>query len=142
MLRNAKRFIYVTVICTCFLPFMSPAVALFIGLTFSIVGLRHENIHKYTSKILQASIVLMGFGMSLSAVISSSKTGFLETIVSVTTVMIFGILLGKLLKVEKTSHYLLLRGQPFAEVVPLRRLLQYSIVKTTKTRLHLSWFLC
>jgi uncharacterized integral membrane protein (TIGR00698 family) len=89
---------------------MSPAIALFIGLLLSIFGLRHENIHKYASKILQASIVLMGFGMSLNAVISSSKTGFLETVVSVTTVMLRGILLGKLFKVEKNIALLIATG--------------------------------
>lgn len=110
--RKLKNYnwIYSIIICACFLPFISPAIALFIGLTLSFVGLRHENIHKNTSKILQASIVLMGFGMSLSAVISSSKTGFLETIVSVTTVMVLGILLGKLFKVEKNIALLIATG--------------------------------
>jgi len=89
---------------------MSPAIALFIGILLSILGLRHENIHKYASKILQASIVLMGFGMSLNAVISSSKTGFIETIISVTTVMLLGILLGKLFKVEKNIALLIATG--------------------------------
>ncbi|MBP7506233.1 MAG: putative sulfate exporter family transporter [Prolixibacteraceae bacterium] len=104
------NWLYSIIICACLLPFTSPAIALFIGLTLSVIGLRHENIHKYTSKILQASIVLMGFGMSLNAVISSSKTGFIETIVSVTTVMILGILLGKLLKVEKNITLLIASG--------------------------------
>lgn len=48
--------------------------------------------------------------MSLNAVISSSKTGFLETVVSVTTVMLLGILLGKLFKVEKNIALLIATG--------------------------------
>lgn len=104
------NWVYSIIICVCFLPFMSPAIALFIGLVLSIIGIRHENIQKFTSKILQASIVLMGFGMSLSAVISASKTGFIETVVSVTTVMTLGILLGKLLKVEKNISMLIATG--------------------------------
>jgi len=104
------NWLYSVIIAACFLPFISPAIALFIGLVFSFVGLRHENIHKYTSKILQASIVLMGFGMSLSAVISSSKTGFLETTISVTVVMTLGLLLGKLFKVEKNIALLIATG--------------------------------
>ena len=104
------NWLYSLIIAACFLPFISPAIALFIGLVFSFVGLRHENIHKYTSKILQVSIVLMGFGMSLSTVISSSKTGFLETIVSVTVVMSIGLLLGKLFKVEKNIALLIATG--------------------------------
>jgi uncharacterized integral membrane protein (TIGR00698 family) len=104
------NWLYSIIICASFLPFISPAIALFIGLALSISGIRHENIHKYTSKILQASIVLMGFGMSLGAVISSSKTGFVETVVSVTTVMLLGIMLGKLLKVEKNISLLIATG--------------------------------
>ncbi len=104
------NWLYSVVICACFLQFMSPAVALFIGLVFSLVGLRHDSIHKYTSKILQASIVLMGFGMSLATVISSSKTGFIETLISVTAVMLLGILLGKLFKVEKNITLLISAG--------------------------------
>lgn len=110
--KNLKHYnwLYSIIICACFLPFMSPAVALFIGLVLSVIGIKHENIHKYASKILQASIVLMGFGMSLSAVISSSKNGFRETIISVTAVMILGILLGKLFRVEKNISLLIATG--------------------------------
>lgn len=104
------NWLYSIIIGLCFLPFISPAIALFIGLVLSFVGLRHENIHKYTSKILQASIVLMGFGMSLSAVISASKTGFWETAISVIVVMVLGILLGKLFKVEKNIALLIATG--------------------------------
>jgi uncharacterized integral membrane protein (TIGR00698 family) len=107
---KSYNWLYSLIICCCFLPFMSPAIALFIGLVLSLIGIRHENIHKYTSKILQASIVLMGFGMSLNAVISASKTGFLITVVSVTTVMILGIFLGKLFKVEKNIALLIASG--------------------------------
>src|SRR5574344_11335 len=103
-------WLYLIVIAICLFPFMSPAIALLIGLVFSFIGIKHENIHKFTSKILQASIVLMGFGMSLTAVISSSKTGFVETIISVTVVMGLGILLGKLLKVEKNIALLIATG--------------------------------
>lgn len=104
------NWLYSIVVGACFLPFMSPAIALFIGLVFSIIGLKHETIHQHTSKTLQASIVLMGFGMSLSAVIASSKTGFVETLISVTTVMTVGILLGKLFQVEKNITLLIASG--------------------------------
>ena len=104
------NWLYSLIICCCFLPFMSPAIALFVGLVLSLSGIRHESIHKYTSKILQASIVLMGFGMSLSAVISTSANGFLITIISVTTVMVLGIFLGRFLKVEKNTTLLISAG--------------------------------
>jgi uncharacterized integral membrane protein (TIGR00698 family) len=89
---------------------MSPAIALFAGLLFSLLGIRHASFHRYTSPVLQLSIVLMGFGMSLSEVIIASRTGFVATAISVVSVMIMGILLGKLFKVEKKIALLIATG--------------------------------
>ncbi len=104
------NWLYPLFIVLCLMPFVSPAIALFTGLVLSLTGIRHENIHQYTSPLLQISIVLMGFGMSLSEVVSASKSGFLETLISVTTVMVLGILLGKALKVEKNISILIATG--------------------------------
>lgn len=102
--------LYVVLIILGFLPFMSPAIALFSGLIFSLLGIRHAAFHRYTSQVLQFSIVLMGFGMNLGEVIIASKTGFVITALSVITVMILGILLGKLFKVEKNITLLIASG--------------------------------
>jgi uncharacterized integral membrane protein (TIGR00698 family) len=48
--------------------------------------------------------------MNLDDVIHASKSGFIETLVSVTTVMILGILLGKLFKIEKNIALLISTG--------------------------------
>jgi uncharacterized integral membrane protein (TIGR00698 family) len=104
------NWIYTLVVAICFLPFVSPAIALIVGIFLSLLGLKHANIHKYTSKVLQWSIVLMGFGMNLNDVITASKSGFVETLISVTTVMTLGILLGKLFKVEKNIAVLIATG--------------------------------
>ena len=95
-----RNHLYLFIIGICFLPFMTPAIALFVGIVLSILEIKHDYLSKYTSKILQLSIILMGFGMSLQTVISASKTGFYETIISVVVVMLLGILLGNLFKVE------------------------------------------
>jgi uncharacterized integral membrane protein (TIGR00698 family) len=52
----------------------------------------------------------MGFGMSLSEVITASKTGFVVTAFSVFAVMIMGVLMGKLFKVEKKITLLIATG--------------------------------
>jgi len=103
-------WLYPLIICLCFMPFITPAIALFIGIMLSLAGIKHENVHRFTSKVLQASVVLLGFGMSLSAVISSTKAGFPMTIISVISVMVLGILLGKLFKVEKNIALLIASG--------------------------------
>lgn len=104
------KWLYSTIICICFLPIVSPAIALLMGIALSLLGFRHENIHKHTSRILQLSIVLLGFGMNLGDVITASKSGFIETFLSVTFVMVFGMLLGKLFKVEKNIALLISTG--------------------------------
>lgn len=103
-------WLYFLVICCCFFPFVSPTIALFAGLVFSLLGIRKDSIRHYTSKILQVSIVLLGFKMNLGDVITASKNGFLETIISVSVVMTCGVLLGKLLKVEKNISLLIAAG--------------------------------
>jgi len=104
------KWLFSIIICLCFLPFVSPAIALSIGILLSFLGIKHEKMHNYTSKILQLSIVLLGFGMNLSDVISASKSGFIETLISVATVMLLGILLGKLFRVEKNIALLIATG--------------------------------
>jgi len=107
---NNKSWLYWVVICFCFLPFVSPAVALCIGIVFSVLGIRHDSIHRYTSRVLQVSIVLLGFGMGLEEVITASKSGFVQTLISVSLVMTGGIVLGRLLKVEKNTTLLIAAG--------------------------------
>lgn len=104
------HWLFYCIIAACFLPIVSPSLALFVGLIFSVFGWRYPKIHRLTSKILQGSIVFMGFGMNLNAVIASSKMGFMETLISVTSVMILGLLLGKLFKVEKNTTLLIASG--------------------------------
>lgn len=94
----------------CFFPFVSPAISLSAGLLLSLIGIRHDYFHRYTAKILQLSIVLLGFGMNLDDVIHASKSGFIETLVSVTAVIVLGILLGKLFKIEKNIALLISTG--------------------------------
>lgn len=104
------HLLYGVILFLCFMPFISPAIALATGILLSLVGLKHPNIAKYTSLSLQASIVLMGFGMNLSQVISASKTGFLETAISVIFVMTAGLLLTKIFKVDKNIGLLISSG--------------------------------
>ena len=102
--------IYGIALFSCFLPFISPAVALLAGIGFSLMGLKLQQAGKFTSIALQASIVLLGFGMNLTQVLTASKTGFVETTISVVFVMASGILLGWLLKVESKTALLISAG--------------------------------
>lgn len=55
--------------------------------------------------LLQFSVVGLGFGMNASNAFSAGKEGFVLTIFSIFSTLIFGLLLGKWLKTDrKTSH--------------------------------------
>lgn len=104
------NLLYGSILFLCLMPFFTPAIALALGIVLSILGIKHTNIGKYTSFALQASIVLMGFGMNLSQIISTSKTGFVFTAISVFFVMTAGLLLSKILKVDSKIGTLISAG--------------------------------
>lgn len=94
------------------LPFISPAIALFMGLAYALLlGNPIPKMAKKTSKyLLQVAVVCLGFGMNLHESLASGKEGMLFTIVSVTSVMIIGYFAGKLLKVDSKTSYLISSG--------------------------------
>lgn len=95
----------------CLMPFFTAPIALASGILLTIFKIQKPyEIKKYTSKILQWSIVLMGFGMSLEKVIETSQTGVLLTAASVILTFFFGLGLGYLYKVERNTTMLIASG--------------------------------
>lgn len=90
----------------------SPAVALFMGIALSLtIGAPYGAANKRISKVLlQASVVGLGFGMNLHSALAAGGEGMLFTIVSVTGVMLLGVVLGKVLGVGRKSAYLIASG--------------------------------
>ena len=60
--------------------------------------------------LLQASVVGLGFGMNLNEVLRVGRSGFLYTAASISFALIFGLLLGRLLRVNKTASILISTG--------------------------------
>ncbi|MBR7128177.1 MAG: putative sulfate exporter family transporter [Lentisphaeria bacterium] len=90
----------------------APGLAVLAGIIFSVCfGNPYINYtSKITSKLLGATIVGMGCGMNLSAVIRAGGNGFLYTLIGIILGIGLGYLLGKLLKVSKNSAYLVSVG--------------------------------
>ncbi len=91
---------------------ISPPLALLGGLVY---GLSAEHPFHVESKrlakfLLQASVVALGFGMNLHAVLHAGRSGFLYTAVSITTVMLLGLAFGYMLQVGKKSAFLISAG--------------------------------
>ena len=92
---------------------VTPPVSLFLGLVFALLcGQAYPKFNKKVSKkLLQYSVVGLGFGMNLHASLASGKEGMLFTIVSVVGTMLIGMFIGrKLLKVNRDTSYLISSG--------------------------------
>lgn len=104
------HLIYILAIFICLFPFISPSIALLCGLIFSGFGLKYKKTAGYTSLILQASVIAMGFSMNLEQVIEVSKSGFMITALSVILVMVSGISIGRILKINPKISILVSSG--------------------------------
>lgn len=92
---------------------VTPPVALFLGLIFALLcGQAYPKFNKKVSKkLLQYSVIGLGFGMNLHASLASGKEGMMFTIVSVIGTMVIGMLIGrKALKMNRDTAYLISSG--------------------------------
>src|SRR6185437_8391856 len=91
---------------------IGPPFALAAGLAFGLTTVHHFHVEsRQLSKfLLQAAVVCLGFGMNLKEVVHAGRSGFLYTAISITFVLSLGLLLGKILRVEKTQSFLIAIG--------------------------------
>ena len=127
MLRKYNRHIYIALLsiitlcllcdyipALCFLStWVTPPVVLFIGLVFALLcGQAYPTFNKNISKkLLQYSVIGLGFGMNLQASLASGKEGMLFTIISVVGTLLIGMFIGcKVLKLNRNTSYLISSG--------------------------------
>ena len=92
---------------------VTPPVVLFIGLVFALLcGQAYPTFNKQVSKkLLQYSVIGLGFGMNLQASLASGKEGMLFTIISVIGTLLIGMFIGcKILKLNRNTSYLISSG--------------------------------
>ena len=109
---NVRKAIFVICIALCLTPFISPAIALLLGLAiaqFTGHPYIHLN-HKATHLLLQISVVGLGFGMNIHSALQAGKEGVLFTIASITGTLVFGYFMGRWLNIEKKTSYLISSG--------------------------------
>lgn len=109
---NTSKFIFIAGVVLCLTPLVSPAVALLLGLIvaqFTGHPYLHLN-HKATHILLQASVVGLGFGMNIHTAMQVGKEGVLFTVASISGTLFFGLLMGKFLRIEQKTSYLISAG--------------------------------
>lgn len=112
MKEKIGKVVFVLLLVLSAMPFMTPAYGLFLGLACALVfGSVYPTFAKKGSKyLLQASVVGIGFGMNLSSAIHSGGGGMAFTIFSVALVMVAGYWLGKALRTDGKTSYLIASG--------------------------------
>ena len=96
----------------CLSPWGSSPVALALGLAIAFtIGNPFPQLEgKFTKYLLQASVVLLGFGMDLASVYRAGKQGILFTIATIFGTLILGFFVGKLLGVANRTSTLISSG--------------------------------
>jgi len=104
---TTRKVIFIWCVVLCLTPFVSPAIALLLGLVIAqLTGHPYLHLnHKATQLLLQFSVVGLGFGMNVHSALQAGKQGILFTIAFITCTLVFGYFLGRWFNIErKTSH--------------------------------------
>ncbi len=107
-----RRIAFVIVFLACFSSFISPPLALTLGILFGLVlsnPFPFET-RRITPWLLQGSVVALGFGMNLHEVLKAGRSGFIYTALGITFALLVGLTLGKSLRVRGNSSYLITAG--------------------------------
>lgn len=91
---------------------LSPPLALVAGLVFglSVAHPLPKEGQTASKFLLQASVVLLGFGMNLGEVVHAGRSGFLYTAVGLSFALLIGLGLGKLMHVRPKASLLITCG--------------------------------
>jgi uncharacterized integral membrane protein (TIGR00698 family) len=109
-----RKAIFLAAAVLCLTPFISAPVALLMGLILAqLTGNPFSEVfkdYKITSRLLQYSVVGLGFGMSIYSAISAGRQGVLFTLVTITGTLALGTLLGALMKIDRKTTHLISSG--------------------------------
>ncbi|MDB5142693.1 MAG: putative sulfate exporter family transporter [Mucilaginibacter sp.] len=109
---GSRKIIFILALLICLFPFMSPPLALLLGLILAQLienPFLHLN-HKAINWLLKISVVGLGFGMNIFSAMQAGREGILFTVASIITVLTVGIIAGRYLKVDKRTSFLISAG--------------------------------
>jgi len=109
---TTREVIFLLFFVFCLSPLISPPLALLMGLIIAqFVGHPYLRLnHKATHILLQVSVVGLGFAMNVTSALKAGKEGVVFTVISITGTLLLGYFLGKFLKIDKKTSYLISAG--------------------------------
>lgn len=113
MITPYRKILFVLVLIALLLTGASPVWGLMTGLLFCLTlgspfsGATLGTFHK---PLLKAAVVGLGFGLSIDSVVSTGREGLWVTLVALSAVLVTGLILGKLLKINMRTAFLISSG--------------------------------
>jgi len=109
---TTREVIFLLAFVFCLSPLITPPIALLMGLIIAqFIGHPYLHLnHKATHILLQISVVGLGFGMNVNNAMKAGKEGILFTVISIIGTLVIGFLLGKFLKIDRKTSYLISAG--------------------------------
>jgi uncharacterized integral membrane protein (TIGR00698 family) len=107
-----KQLVFVLSIVLCATPYIGPPIALLLGIIIAQTT-GHPWLHlnsKATKRLLQYSVVGLGFGMNWAEAMKAGQEGFVFTVCSIAGTFILGVILSRFLSVETKTSYLISSG--------------------------------
>lgn len=108
--KNSLKILFIILAALCFFPVVSPPIALFLGIIFVNIFGQVFNADKIIKIVLQVSIVGLGFGINLKQALQAGSEGFLFTVFSITLIVVLGIALGYIFRIDKIITQLISFG--------------------------------
>ncbi len=110
--QHVQKTIFIICVALCLTPWVSPAMALLAGIGVAqLTGHPYISLsHKATRWLLQLSVIGLGFGINAKSALQAGKEGFIFTVISICSTLTFGYFLGRWLKVDTKSSYLISAG--------------------------------
>src|SRR5579883_38897 len=108
----SRKIVFLIAAVFCITPWATPPIALMLGV---ILALTLENPFHQISRpaakyLLQASVIMLGFGMDLAVVLKAGSSGALFAIGSITLTFVIGYFLGQWLKIPIKASILISAG--------------------------------
>ncbi|WP_251046941.1 YeiH family protein [Hymenobacter sp. ISL-91] len=106
------KVVFGLLLAFCLTPWASPPLALALGLVLAqtlgnpFLGFTK----KYTAKLLQFSVIGLGFGLNAHAAVQAGREGILFTVVSIFGTLVLGYVVGRWLKLGRVATHLISCG--------------------------------
>jgi uncharacterized integral membrane protein (TIGR00698 family) len=111
---QTRKIIFSALAVLCLTPYISAPVALLLGLlTAQLIAnpfKRSFSEYKITARLLQYSVVGLGFSMNIGSAVAAGKQDMLFTVCSISGTLVLGAALGVLMKIDKKTAHLISSG--------------------------------